>query len=82
MGHEMNILFKSSIIESVLFVHAQMVFKLIGCLLRRKVNIKFLLASFKTLTNSKYGSESHFRISVPAFLLCHWPIFVFAFGID
>jgi len=65
MGHEMNILFKSSIIESVLFVHAQMVFKLIGCLL-----------------NSKYGSESHFRISVPAFLLCHWPIFVFAFGID
>jgi hypothetical protein len=31
------------------------------------------------LLNSKYGSESRIRISVPAFLLCHWPIFVFAF---
>jgi hypothetical protein len=37
--------------------------------------MKFLLASLKTLTNSKNCSESH-QISFPAFLCSHWSIFL------
>jgi hypothetical protein len=41
----------------------------------RKIIEKFLLASLKTHTNSKDCYESRIRISVPAFLRCHWSIF-------
>jgi hypothetical protein len=50
-------------------MHAQMVFKMLDCL------VKGLLASLKTLTNSQDCSESRIRISVLALLLCHWRIF-------
>jgi hypothetical protein len=42
---------------------------------KTKVNIKFLLASFETLTNSKDFAESCIRISVLAFLLSHWSLY-------
>jgi hypothetical protein len=40
-------------------------------LLKRKLNIKFLLASFETHTNFEDFPESCIRISVLAFLLSH-----------
>jgi hypothetical protein len=48
--------------------------------LKRKINIKFLLDSLKTLTNymNKHCSESRIRTSDPAFLLWHWSVSVFA----
>jgi hypothetical protein len=52
-----------------LFFHASMVLQFLGCLVKRKIILKFLLASLKTLPNSKDCSESRILISVPAFLL-------------
>jgi hypothetical protein len=49
-------------IKPVLSVHAQMVFKYLVYLLEEKSNIKFLLASLKTLTDSKDCSESRIRM--------------------
>jgi hypothetical protein len=48
--------------------------------LKRKINIKFWLASLQTLTNymNKHCSESRIRTSDQAFLLCHWSVSVFA----
>jgi hypothetical protein len=40
--------------------------------------ISFYLFSLKKLANSKYCSEYRIRISVQAFLLCHWLISVCA----
>jgi hypothetical protein len=54
-----------------LSANAQMVFKYLGCLVRRKTVINFLISSVKTLIYSKGCSESRIRISVPAFLRCH-----------
>jgi hypothetical protein len=71
--HQINIFFKAYKSKLVLSVHAQMVLKF--GLLKRKLKIKFLLASFKTITNSKDCSESCIRISILAFLLSHWSIF-------
>jgi hypothetical protein len=59
-------------IHSVLSVHALMVFKFLACLVQEKIKIKFLLASLKTLKNSKKCSVSR---SVPAFLCSHWSNF-------
>jgi hypothetical protein len=62
-------------IGSILSVHEQMVLKLKGSLLKRKVNIKFLLVSLKT--HSKYGSESRIRIfslRLTDFRLCFFGI--------
>ncbi len=47
---------------------------------KRKIIIKFLLASLTTVTYLKHtytteSSSSRIRISVPAFLCCHWSIF-------
>jgi hypothetical protein len=41
-----------------------MVFTFLGCLLKVKINIKFLLASLKTVSNSKDFSRSQ--------IYCHW----------
>jgi hypothetical protein len=57
----MNIFIKPHTIKSVLYVRALMVFKFIACLVQEKINAKFLLASLKTLTNSKKCSESHIK---------------------
>jgi hypothetical protein len=47
-----------------------------GCDLRnKKNNFKVSACFFETLTNSEDCSESRTRISVPAFLRCHWSIF-------
>ncbi len=43
--------------------------------LKRKRSIKLMVASLKTLTNSRNCSESRIRISVLVFLLSHWLIF-------
>jgi hypothetical protein len=65
----MNIFFKVYTIKSVhvLSLHAQMVFKFLACLVHQ-INIKFLLPSLKTLTNTKSCSESRikfmFRLSI------------------
>jgi hypothetical protein len=58
----MNICLKAYKIKTVLSVHAQMVFNFLVCLVkeRRKI-MKFLLASLKTLTNSKDCSKSRFE---------------------
>jgi hypothetical protein len=40
------------------FLHAPKVFKFSACLVMRKINIKCLLASLKTLTNFKDCTES------------------------
>jgi hypothetical protein len=42
-------------------------------LFKRKINVKFLLASLKTLTNYKLVLKA--ASSVPAFLRSHWSIF-------
>jgi hypothetical protein len=53
--------------KTVLFVHAQMVFKCLACLLQEKYNNKFFLASLKTLTDSENCSEKKpHKISVLA----------------
>jgi hypothetical protein len=66
----MNIFVKAYKIKSVQYVHAQMVFRFLACLVQEKINIQFLLASLKTLTNSKKFRKPH-QVSVPAFLGCH-----------
>jgi hypothetical protein len=53
-----NIFLRANKIKLVIFVHAQMVFKFKLTLLKRKINIKFFLASVKTLINSTDCSES------------------------
>ncbi len=53
--------FRAFKIKSVLSVHAQMVFKFLVCLVQEKITMKFLLASLKTLTNSKNCSESRIK---------------------
>ena len=40
--------------------------------LKLKIRVRFPLASLKTFTDSKYCSESRIRITVLAFLNCHW----------
>jgi hypothetical protein len=59
---------KADKIELVLSVQAQMVFKFLACLVQEKINMKFLLASLKTLTDSETCSESRikflFRLSL------------------
>ncbi len=53
-----NIFLRANKIKLVIFVHAQMVFKFKITLLKRKINIKFFLASLKkTLINSTDCSE-------------------------
>ncbi len=52
-----------------------LVFKCLDCLVEKKNKSKVLLASMKTLTNSKNYSGSLIIISVQAFLSCHWSIF-------
>ncbi len=81
MGFRLNNFWKASKIKSVFSVHVCTRFlKLYAVFIKRKLNAKFLLASLKTLTvlflNIVF--ESRTRISVPAFLLCHWLIFIFA----
>jgi hypothetical protein len=49
---------KAYAVKSVLAVYAQMVFNSLPALLKRKINSKFLLDSWKTLTISKGSSES------------------------
>ncbi len=50
-----------------------MVFKFLACWVLRKIKIKFLLASLKTLTNSKSCSENRRKF---LFRLCsHWSIY-------
>jgi hypothetical protein len=44
----------------------------------RKINGKFLITSLKTLTNYKFMFRKPGQNVCPAFLLCHWPIFVLA----
>jgi hypothetical protein len=53
-----NISLRANKIKLVISVHAQMVFKFKLTLLKRKINIKFFLASLKTLINSTDCSES------------------------
>ncbi len=48
-GHQMN---------TVIILKALLVFKLLGCLVEEKINIKILIASTKTLTNLKTGPEA------------------------
>ncbi len=52
---------KAYIIKSVLSVHAPIVFKYQPTQFNRKINMKFLLVSLKTLTNSKNRSESRIK---------------------
>jgi hypothetical protein len=52
----------------VLSLLMQMVLKIFACIVLKKINMKFLLASLKTLTNSKKCSESRIK-----FLF--WPYF-------
>jgi len=62
----MNIFLKAYKIESVLYVHAPLVFKFIKSLEEReneKIYLKILLANMKTLTNSMKWSRSCFTIS-------------------
>jgi hypothetical protein len=49
-------------IKSVLSVHAQKVFNFSGCLVKKKITIKSLLASLKIVNNSKgcYEAASEF----------------------
>ncbi len=51
-----------------LSVHAQIVFTLLTAFLKRKINIKHLLSSLQTITDSNYFFKSRNRISVSAFL--------------
>jgi hypothetical protein len=53
-----NIFLRANKIKLVISVHAQMVFKFKLTLLKRKINVKFFLASVKTLINSTDCSES------------------------
>ncbi len=56
-------------IESVHYFHAPLVFKFLGFLVYEKNKyIKISLASIKTLSNSKYYSESRIHNSVPSSL--------------
>jgi hypothetical protein len=54
-------------IKSVLSVHWKKGFKFLSCLVKEKINIRFLLASLKILCNFKECSESRIN-SFPAFL--------------
>jgi hypothetical protein len=54
-------------LEKFVHEHARIVFTIRTALLKRNLNIQCLLASMKTLFNSKHCFESRFRISVPAF---------------
>jgi hypothetical protein len=47
--------------NSVTFVQAQMVFIFLLVLIKRKVNVKFMLASLKALTNDKDCSETRIK---------------------
>ncbi len=44
--------------------HAQMVFKILASLIRKKINEKFLLASLKTLANSKNCTSHQISVSI------------------
>jgi hypothetical protein len=63
MDHEMNIFLKAYKTESVVYVHALLVLKFLGCLVEEKI----FHASMKTLTISKDCYENHIIISVPAY---------------
>jgi hypothetical protein len=72
------IFFKASTIESVLSVHAEIVFKFTGCLFKeQKINIMFLLDSLKHLlilnmlpkAESKFLSQLFFSV-IGRFCLC------------
>jgi hypothetical protein len=52
-----------------------LVFSLLVLSSRENKKKKFLLASLKTLTNSKSCSESRIKFSVQAFLCSHWSIY-------
>jgi hypothetical protein len=67
-------------IKLILSVHEQLVFIFLTCLVQDKINVKFLLASLKTLTNFKHCySESRikfvFRLSF-ALIGRFFPVFI------
>jgi hypothetical protein len=80
-GHEDEFFFFSKVfkLKSVLSVHTQKVFKILDCLFKLKSKLikNFNAFSLKTLVYvyGKDCSESHIKISVLAFLFCHWSIF-------
>jgi hypothetical protein len=51
IGSSVGYFFKEYKIKSVLSLHAQMGLKTFPALFKRKTNVKFLLASLKTLSN-------------------------------
>jgi hypothetical protein len=54
-------------------VYAQIVFKYLACLVKKKIIIKVMLAFLKTLgINSNNGFESHIKFQ--SFFRSHWPI--------
>jgi hypothetical protein len=64
-GHQMICFWKSYQMISVLSVHADKVLNFYPALFKRKINMLFEFASFKTLTNSKNWSESLIKILYP-----------------
>jgi hypothetical protein len=75
LGHQMDI-FSAFNIKSVIFVtcaNCVTIFSLPS--LRKKIKIKFLVASLKALTNFIGCSESRIGISLRDFLFSHWLIF-------
>jgi hypothetical protein len=75
LDHEINIFLGGlSKYQYILCMRLWFICTFPTALLKIKINEKFLLASMKTLTNSKNCLESCIRISVLAFLLSHWSI--------
>jgi hypothetical protein len=72
-GHQMNTFFEGLLNEISTFWTCAEGF----WIFREKLLLttQSLLASLKTVTNSKDLTESRIRIFVPAFLCCHWSIF-------
>ncbi len=61
LGHKRNSFLKACKIKSLLYVHAQMVFQFVVCLVQEKINLKFQLASLKTPTTSKNSDKSRIK---------------------
>ncbi len=71
LGHQVNI-FKSALF---LYMHKCFFILFLACLGQEIKNVKFQLASLKTLTNSKKLFRKSHHISVPAFRRFKWLIF-------
>ncbi len=67
-GHEMNTYLKAYKIESLLSLHAQLVFQIFWLPQKEKNKFKDFAGFFEKLTNSKECSGIRIIISVPAFL--------------